>query len=63
MKKETKFALVKFEVAKLKNMKKIIGGGGNNTDPTNSGVDETILTTTGGGGTSLDKQGSATCLV
>lgn len=40
MKKEKKFTLDKFQVAKLKNLKKIIGG-----DFTNDGV--TVLTTTG----------------
>lgn len=61
MKKEKKFTLEKFYVAKLKNLRKIIGG--NNTNGGNTGNDDTILTTTGGDGTSLDKQGSATCVV
>lgn len=39
MKKEKKFTLEKFEVAKLKNLKKIIGG-----DVTNDGG--TVFTTT-----------------
>ncbi len=57
MKKEKKFTLEKFQVAKLKNLKQIIGG--NNT--TNGGNGDTVYTTTGGDGTSIDKQGSSSC--
>lgn len=53
--KRKKFALEKFYVAKLKNLKKIIGG--NNTNEGNTGNDDTILTTTDLT-TSLGKDGS-----
>lgn len=43
MKKEKKFKLGKFEVAKLKNLKKISGG----YNTTNGGNDDTVYTTTG----------------
>ncbi|OGS80762.1 MAG: hypothetical protein A3G95_07500 [Flavobacteria bacterium RIFCSPLOWO2_12_FULL_31_7] len=57
MKKEKKFTLEKLQVAKLKNLKQIIGG--NNT--TNGGNDDTVFTTTGGDGTINDRQGSSGC--
>ncbi len=43
MKKEKKFTLEKFQVAKLKNSKKIFGG----YITTNGGNDDTVFTTTG----------------
>lgn len=42
MKKETKFRLEKFQVAKLKNLKKISGGNAT----TIGGNDDTVFTTT-----------------
>jgi hypothetical protein len=56
MKKQTKYTLEKFQVAKLKNMKKIIGGHGTLPNTTGVGDDDTIIPTTGG--TSQDRQDS-----
>jgi hypothetical protein len=56
MKKEKKFKLEKFEVAKLKNLKRISGGYKTTIDDNTRGNDDTIYTTTGG--TSQDQQHS-----
>lgn len=44
MKKQTKYTLEKFQVAKLINMKKIIGGNGTGTTDVD---DNTVIPTTG----------------
>lgn len=56
MKKETKFKLEKFHVAKLKNMKKIIGGNGTGTTDID---DNTVIPTTGT--TNQDRDSSIRC--
>lgn len=56
MEKEKKFKLEKFKVAKLKNLRKIIGGGNKTTYGNGGNDDNTVLTTTDL--TSFDKDNS-----
>ena len=56
MKKQTKFTLEKFQVAKLKNLKKIMGGNGTGTTDVD---DNTIIPTTGT--TNQDRESSIRC--
>jgi len=57
MKKVTKFRLEKFQVARLKNLKKIIGGN----NPTNGGNDDDTVYTTTGQDQDQDKDSSIRC--